>query len=233
MEKTFFRNDLSTIKNLAEEFKNFYPKDKLLSAIDSFEWGKDKELSKSVRQKVAQKFNLWINKGTPIEEALDNADMVMKWGFGGRKSPESLSKNLQGFCELVSTWSKKKSFEDMKKSMIHNLRLQGISIARTSKWICFVNPAEYCIYDSRVSVCLRKLGEGKGKTFPTVGRRKTERTKNFPNANFRTPEKSAEDYFLFLDVINVIKNDYSISKASDIEMGLFMLGNEPETWLDK
>ena len=230
MPKTFFGNDINEIKLLRDEFMNCFSRSTLLTAIDSFKWGKNSEDSKKEREEVTHKFKLWLSNGKPIVDAQAHADLVMEWGFNGQKSPKSLSENLAEFCNFISTWEKKDSASDMKNLLARNLQVKGIGIARSSKWLCFINPEELCIYDSRVSVTLRTLGKGKGKTFPTVGRKKTNRTSDFPNPNFRKPEKMAEDYCKFLDLVDAIKLEYQIDSASKIEMGLFMLGDNPNIW---
>lgn len=230
MSKTFFGNDKQEIQLLCDEFTDKYSKRTLVKAIDSFEWGKDIEDSFNKREEIADKFKSWISKGHPISEAQKHADMVMEWGFNGQKSPKSLSENLEDFCKFISAWNKHNNATEMKELLVDNLNLNNIGIARSSKWLCFVNPKQFCIYDSRVSITLRSFGKGNGKTFPTVGRKKTKRTFDFPNPNLRKPEKMTEDYCKFLDLINAVKYKYKIDSASKIEMGLFMLGDKPAIW---
>ena len=230
MEKFFFGNHESEIQALCVEFSQAFPESHIREAIANFRWGKNPAHSKREREEVAMKFQSWVFRGCPISEAKNNADLVMQWGFKGQKSPESLAENLEDFCELITVWKKQESAADMQELLARHLRLKDIGIAKVSKWICFVDPKRFCIYDSRVSVTLRALGKGEGRTFPTVGRRKTERTKSFPNQNHRTAEQMAVDYCKFLDLIHAIRTHYQMNSASEIEMALFMLGDDPQNW---
>lgn len=230
MAKTFFGNDENEIESLCNEFISKYPKSTVLKAVDSFKWGNNTEDSTQVRDEVAKKFKLWILEGCPIAKAQKNADMVMEWGFNGQKSPRSIAENLEDFCDFISAWNKHENSADMQSLLAKNLRLRGIGIARSSKWLCFAAPKKFCIYDSRVSITLRSLGKGNGKTFPTVGRKKTKRIFDFPNPNFRNAEKMVIDYCKFLDLVGAIKSKYQMDSASNIEMGLFMLGDDPSIW---
>ena len=58
MPRTFFGNDINEIKLLRDEFMNCYSRSTLLTAIDSFKWGKNSEDSKKEREEVTQKFKL-------------------------------------------------------------------------------------------------------------------------------------------------------------------------------
>lgn len=232
MDTTFFGSELHRVDELYLEFKQLFPEERLREAIRSYRWNNDdEEASINARNTVAQEFHDWIEKGCPPNNALDVANMVHKWGFKGQESPSSLSENQEEFCRLISVWRERSSRDDMFDTLVKNLGLKRISIARSSMWLAFVDPKRYCIYNSRVSVTLRTLGDGKGKTFPTVGRRKTARLSTFPNPSPRKPpEQLASDYFLFLDLVNHISEKYQINNASEIEMGLFMLGDIPSVW---
>ena len=230
MSKTFFGNDAEEIQNLFTEFRDHYSKERVLEALDDYEWGRGDDDPKKTRSEVAKNFAAWIDKGVPMDEAISNADAVMQWGFKGQKLPASLGKNTKEFCDLILAWHNRSSLSEMKELLVKNLELDGISIALTSKWLCFVDPKQYAIYDSRVSVTLRKLGKGEGKTFPTTGRRKTKSTSDFPNENYRKSEKMALDYFRFLDLVNCIRLEYGLDSAAEVEMALFMIGNESQVW---
>lgn len=231
MTRTFFGNEKAEIDSLCDEFLKKYSKRDILDAANRFKWGKKSTKdSKKEREEVSDKFRFWISQGCPLTEAQEYADLVMRWGFG-RNSPPSLSKDLQSFCDLISSWNKHENASDMQDLLAKNLKLFGIGIARSSKWLCFVDPEKFCIYDSRVAITLRELGDGGGRTFPTVGRMRTKRISHFPTPNVRTPENMALDYCKFLDLISAVKFEFGVDSVSEIEMGLFMLGDNPSIWM--
>jgi len=120
----------------------------------------------------------------------------------------------------------------MRESLAKCLKTPNIKIARFSKWICFVDQSSYAIYDSRVSLALRKIKVGEKRFFPTLGSRAKGRPqRDYIGSNTSTAaHKMAGKYMVYLDLLNTILSDTAFSRVAELEMSLFMLGTEDKYW---
>jgi hypothetical protein len=101
---------------------------------------------------------------------------VHRWGFRNADIPESIRSQaiwpvvsqtlLTQWQEIADTPS-----HDAKTALVNVLALRGLGLARTTKWICFLDQSRYAIYDSRVSYALRRLLIDDRRIFPLVGGR--------------------------------------------------------------
>jgi hypothetical protein len=221
-------SDEAEIERLFHQFKKKYSKKTLNDAIKRYLWKKDTTpKSNKERQDVAKKYQHWISSGISIGSAEDSANLVTMWGFK-RKAPQSIIDNLQHFCDLISAWDDAVDVDKMRDLLVENLKLHEVGIARSSHWLCFINQNRYCIYSSRISYALRGLGEGDGKTFPTV--RGQGDIENCPKPTSRTEKQMAADYIKFLKLMQRVVEEYKLDSVAEVEKGLFMLGKDSSNW---
>lgn len=235
-------------------FKNkeeYYHKSVVLDYYKNFKWNKeDVEESIRIRNQAAEEFQKWaknlINLST-FDEHLDYAEKmfnhVLEWGFGtkdffnNKKYTNSKNKylkedDLTKFCKFIQGWTQEItecSRNNLRKSHLDILDITGIGIARSSKWICFIDQKRYAIYDSRVSLALsRIMYEDKNKKFKPffqVLKRRDLKNKKYPKGETRSKNRTVEDYFIFLKFINKIAKEYGM-KPFEVEMSLFMMGDK-------
>ncbi len=171
--------------DLFQQFREIYSKKDILDSVSEYQWKiGDSNAAKKERSSVAGKFQNWVRNGCSKDKAEYHADRVMKWGFNNCKSPKSLSCNTDKFCKLVSCWNKEENQKDMHDLLTKFLKLYGIGMARSSKWLCFVDERRFCIYDSRVSYALSRIKYNNRRVFPIIG----GRSKN-PSCPSPTPRK--------------------------------------------
>lgn len=228
MTSTFYNNDRIEIESIATQFMEKFPRKEILKAASRYKWQKDThEETLEKRRKIASKYQTWVNSKTiSIKGAKESANLVTQWGFK-RRLPASIEDNLEDFRNMISIWRDGNDFDKMHDTLVSNLNLKGVGIARSSKWLCFINQNRYCIYDSRVSATLRSLGKGDGKTFPTCPRQTGN--VNFPKSVRPSNSKIALAYFKYLDLAHYIADQYDIT-VTEIEIGLFMLGDCESNW---
>ena len=235
--------------NLFKKQEKFYSKEKVEEYRKNFEWQK-KNATESLynRNNKAEEFQSWIRKLTKqskpdLKEAENMFNHVLEWGFGtknffnGKKYINNKQKKvgeLKDFCKFINDWNKgdrkekRKSSEEKRKSHLNILNISGVGIARSSKWICFIDQENYAIYDSRVSLALSKIiNEKKKKPFFQVLKRRDLKTKKYPKGSSRSKSLTVDDYFIFLKFINKVADEYGI-KPYKVEMSLFMMGDNEE-----
>lgn len=115
----------------------------------------------------------------------DYSNRVHQWGFGGASIPDAVV-NWPNFRvaldSFLDAWSAMSGntfpFPPNPncvrvQTLIDLLNIPGLGIARVSKWACFIDQANYAIYDSRVAYALRNLlsPQTKRRIFPFVGGR--------------------------------------------------------------
>ena len=235
--------------NLFKKQEKFYSKEKVKEYSEKFEWQKKNATESLVtRNNKAKEFQSWIRKLTnqskpDLKEAENMFNHVLEWGFGtknffnGKKYINNKQKKvgeLKDFCKFINDWNKgdrkekRKSSEEKRKSHLNILNISGVGIARSSKWICFIDQENYAIYDSRVSLALSKIiNEKKKKPFFQVLKRRDLKTKKYPKGSSRSKSLTVDDYFIFLKFINKVADEYGI-KPYEVEMSLFMMGDNEE-----
>ena len=228
--------------NLFKKQEKFYSKEKVKEYSKNFEWQK-KNATESLynRNNKAEEFQSWIRKLTKqskpdLKEAENMFNHVLEWGFGtknffnGKKYINNKQKKvgeLIDFCKFINDWNKGNR-EEKRKSHLNILNISGVGIARSSKWICFVDQKRYAIYDSRVSLALSKIiNEKKKKPFFQVLKRRDLKTKKYPKGSSRSKSLTVDDYFIFLKFINKVADEYGIEPYK-VEMSLFMMGDNEE-----
>lgn len=232
--------------NLFKKQEKFYSKEKVKEYSEKFEWQKKNATeSLKIRNNKAKEFQNWIKKLTnqskpDLKEAENMFNHVLEWGFGtknffnGKKYINNKQKKvgeLKDFCKFINDWNKgdrkekRKNSEEKRKSHLNILNISGVGIARSSKWICFIDQENYAIYDSRVSLALSKIiNEKKKKPFFQVLKRRDLKTKKYPKGSSRSKSLTVDDYFIFLKFINKVADDYKM-KPFEVEMSLFMMGD--------
>ena len=235
--------------NLFKKQENFYSKEKVKEYSEKFKWQKKNATeSLKTRNNKAKEFQCWIRKLTnqskpDLKEAENMFNHVLEWGFGtknffnGKKYINNKQKKvgeLKDFCNFINDWNKgdkkekRKNSEEKRKSHLNILNISGVGIARSSKWICFIDQENYAIYDSRVSLALSKIiNEKKKKPFFQVLKRRDLKTKKYPKGSSRSKSLTVDDYFIFLKFINKVADEYGI-KPYEVEMSLFMMGDNEE-----
>ena len=239
----FYSKDLNLsdddFKLIKLQFEQLFPAKVIELAYHNFHWGNVKSTEDAVnaRNLVADKFSQWVDDGCNDETAPQAIDLVHKWGFGGqglnkRQAILYEAQHLTNFVKMAKEWHKAEQPAEMLKCLEICLQTPYVKIARFSKWICFIDPTKYAIYDSRVSLALRKIQLNNKRVFPTLGAKSKDR----PNADYvgSTPSAAAirmsETYMIYLDLLNSILPDTKLSEVADIEMALFMLGVEKKYW---
>ena len=120
----------------------------------------------------------------------------------------------------------------MRESLAKCLKTPNIKIATFSKWICFTDQSNFAIYDSRVSLALRKIKIDKKRFFPTLG----SRAKGRPQSDYigsnasSAADQMAGKYMVYLDLLHSILSATTLSRVTELEMALFMLGTEDKYW---
>ena len=235
--------------NLFKKHEKFYSKEKVEEYRKNFEWQKKNvKESLKIRDNKADEFQNWIKKLTnqskpDLKEAENMFNHVLEWGFGtknffnGKKYINKKKKKvgeLKDFCKFINDWNKgdrkekRKNSEEKRKSHLNILNISGVGIARSSKWICFIDQENYAIYDSRVSLALSKIiNEKKKKPFFQVLKRRDLKTKKYPKGSSRSKILTVDDYFIFLEFINKVAREYGIEPYK-VEMSLFMMGDNEE-----
>ena len=239
----FFSKDLGLsdddFKSIRLQFEQIFPVNTIENAYNNFHWGNVKSTEDAVnaRNLVADKFSQWVNGGCNYVTAPEAIDLVHKWGFGGQgldKRQITLyeKKYLENFVKMAKEWRKAEHPDEMRKCLEICLQTPYVKIARFSKWICFIDPNRYGIYDSRVSLALRKIKLNNKRIFPTLGAKSQDR----PNADFIGSTSAvaalrmSETYMIYLDLLNAILPNTNLANVADIEMALFMLGMEKKYW---
>jgi hypothetical protein len=115
---------------------------------------------------------------------------------------------------------------DCVKPLVKLLGHKGIGMARASKWICFVDQNRYAIFDSRVSIAMRKLKLDGCRAFPILPRK----LKNGMQAwkpDYQVVTSSIRLARAYIDFLRVIAGASTVSNRtpSQIEMALFMAGD--------
>lgn len=228
--------DLALIKY---QFEQLFPAETIVHAYHNFNWGNAKSTVDAInaRHLVADEFSRWVQDGCNLDAAPHAIDHVHKWGFGGqglnkRQAILLEDKYLTSFIDMTKEWGRAEQPIEMRRCLEKCLQTPYVKIARFSKWICFVDPIKYAIYDSRVSLALRKIKLSNKRVFPTLG----SKSQNRPNADFIgstsqvAASRMSESYMIYLDLLNSILPDTNLSGVADIEMALFMLGTNKEYW---
>jgi len=225
---------------LANQFELIISKEELVEAIKSFSWGGISGVaSLEERDKAAVSFQNWAKAGFPDDRFDTEIQKVHIWGFRqplSKSTSHILSEPHRSvISECMKTWYANSDISERRKSLIEALKIKSIGIARLSKWVCFLDQEAYAIYDSRVSLALRRLRFDGQRAFPTIGRRSSAKTK-YPyqsylgKDSFQVAENITSAYLNFLALLDALKLRYHISSSSEIEKGLFMLGQDPRYW---
>tara|TARA_B100000963_G_scaffold361263_1_gene395827 strand:+ start:199 stop:858 length:660 start_codon:yes stop_codon:yes gene_type:complete len=218
------------MSDLLAKFSELYSKETLVNALNDFNWlGNSTSEARQIRKNVYHKYSSWVKGGCSLNSAQDMAQLVYGWGFNGRKVPAGVSKNLNLFCEFNKAWESSSKGEVKVRILAEILSLNGIGIASASKWVGFIDETRYAIYDSRVSLALRPLTIDGKRAFPTVARKSTK-FKKYPHADYRTNVTMARDYLNYCNFLNDIAIEYGFANLADIEMALFMLGDDQQNW---
>lgn len=224
---------------VCRQFVEIFPKSTIFQAYESFTWGAAKSAAqaRAERDNAASAFSSWVKAGCPQETAILNIEIVHKWGFGGQglnKRQRVLfePKYLESFRSLMKAWLVSDNANEMHRTLATCLNTPYIKIARFSKWICFIDQERFAIYDSRVSLALRKIELDGKRVFPTLGAKSQGR----PNADFISSNacsrarKMADSYLIYIDVLRAVCTTYDLPSVASIEMALFMLGLDQRYW---
>jgi len=109
------------------------------------------------------------------EGAANYADRVHEWGFGHAvqarvRQHRAYVDSLHALCKTWSADAGRLPGQAAADSLAALLEIPHLGIARVSKFICFLNPEHYGIYDSRVSYALKDLSlDGTRRVFPFIG----------------------------------------------------------------
>lgn len=186
---------------------------------------------------MANKFYSWGANDFSIENATEFIDLVHKWGFRGRSLDKRQAvlyepEYLINFIEMLRIWNISKNPVLMRESLSKCLKTPNVKIARFSKWICFIDQSRYAIYDSRVSLALRRIKLGEKRFFPTLGSRPKGRPLNdyIASDTSRAAYIMAGKYMVYLDFLHSILSATAFSRVAELEMALFMLGAEDKYW---
>jgi len=228
------------VMQLADQFELIISKEKLDEAIKSFSWGGVSEAaSLKARDKVADSFKNWAKAGFPDNRFDEEIQKVHVWGFGQPLSKSTChilkEPHRSVLSECMKKWYSKSDISERRESLREALKIKSIGIARLSKWVCFLDQEVYAIYDSRVSLALRRLRLDDHRAFPTIGRRSSAKIK-YPYQSYlgkdslEVAENVTYAYLNFLALLDVLKIRFNISSSSEIEKGLFMLGQHPHLW---
>ena len=224
-------------KDIYSKFVNIYSNQDLLKAYQEFTWQrKGVKESIKIRNDLAREFQNWAKNGFEYSIAENQIQKVHDWGFGRPLSAKLLnSENLKTIIKMLKTWYFSSADVELRATLIQSLLIKGIKIARQSKWICFLDQSKFGIYDSRVSLALRKVEIDGKRIFPTVGRR-TTKNKKYPqstylgNTTVKQAERMSKCYINYIKLLEDIVQNSNFKKAADIEMALFMLGNNKKNW---
>ena len=168
--------------------------------------------------------------GGSIAAMVGAINEIQAWGFNGRKLQPSIKPDKTFLSELPKAfeiWSSDPSDSQNKIEALERLlSVKGLGIATISKWLCFTRPKQLAIYDSRVSIALRPIVTNGQRIFPTVGRRNTK-TRKYPPADYQSlkPEIMAARYHIYTNMLACVVDNKELMTASDVEMALFMLGD--------
>lgn len=129
----------------------------------------------------------WANRLSLAQPPFDfdYSNRVHQWGFGGANIPDAVvnwPNFLVALRSFLKAWhvDRKNVFPfppnkhcTRVQTLIDLLDIPGLGIARVSKWACFIDQANYAIYDSRVAYALRHLlsPQTNRRIFPFVGGR--------------------------------------------------------------
>jgi hypothetical protein len=159
------------------------------------------------------------------------ANAIHCWGFG-KPIPKRLHTQTGFFdalqATLIAFFGRDPSHvANREQSLTKLLRFKGLGIAVASKWVCFVDPKRYGIYDSRVSIALRNLQIDGKRAFPIVGRRPPKGKKAFQSDTqiISNPARTARAYLDYLEVLALVASATGSLCPAEVEMAVFMLGN--------
>jgi hypothetical protein len=225
------------IADLRAQFKTVFPKNIILDACENFSWqGKSASEANHVRESVAASFHKWAENGFENEIFHTQIQAVHRWGFGSDAPAHLFNEpNKTALIQCLLLWHKDSDIEQKQDSLSTALGINGVKIARHSKWLCFLDHKRFAIYDSRVSLALRSLNINDKRAFPTVGRRSTKEV-IYPNATYigNTEAKRnaymSKSYINFLALLDSVNEDYQLENICEIEKALFMLGNQKQYW---
>lgn len=222
--------------SILNQFKSIFSGQVLKDAFEEFEWGNQTaQEARDERDRFADKFSAWVKAGCQDSGAEDEIQAVHEWGFGKKLDERQRGlfdpPNFQAFCAMLKTWAAGSPKEARRAALEECLLIPHFGIARHSKWLCFIDQQNFAIYDSRVSLALRKIEIDGKRAFPTVGGRQANTPT--PTALGKAPvaaERMSNAYMMYLDLLNAVKKDWGFDRVADIEMALFMLGRNEAYW---
>jgi hypothetical protein len=211
---------------IADKILSVYSEVTLREQFHRFSWSKNSHeasvLQRCLLEKQVQKA-LQSENELGLEEAIR---AIYKWGFK-KTSKDFLISDSVGMVaikNMMRVFAISESDTRAKTEVVTQaLGIKGLGIASVSKWTCFVDQNRYAIYDSRVSLALRKVVNIEGKRyFPILPRRSTKK-KKYPPGDYVSVEKMVNKYLLFNNVIKVISDKVGMS-VSQVEIAFFMIG---------
>ncbi|MFC6637379.1 hypothetical protein GV827_21290 [Sulfitobacter sp. JBTF-M27] len=225
--------------DICGQFQELFPAPDLVAASQDYRWPESATSEQTLRKRTetAASFASWSNQGLSSAEATEHLRNVHKWGFGGqdlnRRQRYIYDKPyIDDLLTMLAAWRDRTDRDEMRSTLVHVLTFPYIGIARVSKWICFLDQQSYAIYDSRVSLALRKIEIEGRRIFPTLGAKSAGRP--YQDYVGASPEirarKITEVYCLFCDVLSAVKNDCEFEEVADVEIALFMLGVKKQYW---
>lgn len=221
------------------KFLEIFDRDAILRGYNSYEWGGNSthRTSHETRDEVARRFSNWVREGCRRDAASEALNGVHKWGFGGkplsgRQSYILEEPNLSKLTNMLQVWFRGNEKPEMISSLAECLRFPYLGLATISKWICFIDQKSYGIYDSRVSLALRKIQIQNRRVFPTLGSRsKTRPRQDHLSSNpVLAAEMQAGIYYDFNTILHDLLTTYELERVADLEIALFMLGADSAYW---
>lgn len=157
---------------------------------------------------------------------LDELQAIHRWGFNEAECPalnnQALLLSLQACLGAFHNGER----PQQEASLANFLSLQRaanarIGLARVSKWICFVNQANFAILDSRVSRGLYPINvDPQHRAFPVLPGRGSGA---YDQMFHWSPNRVARMYLDYLEVIQHVAVQANMTTAQ-VEMALFMIG---------
>ena len=232
-------NQTAKFDDICRQFQALFPAPDLVAASQDYRWPESATSEQTLRKRTetAANFASWSDQGLSPTEAIEHLRAVHKWGFGGqdlnrRQRYIYEEPYIDDILTMLATWRDRKDRNEMRSTLAHVLTFPYIGIARVSKWICFLDQQSYAIYDSRVSLALRKIEIEGRRIFPTLGAKSAGRPyQDYIGASPDMRARKITDvYCLFCDVLWVANQSYKFEEVADIEKALFMLGVKKQYW---
>lgn len=152
---------------------------------------------------------------------LATVDDICRWGFGRdfpERDPDEVLKVTRNAFESADK-------DDFHNAAFEMMKPTGVNISRASKIIGLSDQEKFCVYDSRVGHALRTLKKGGVKLIRCPPDQSSKRDWDSGTKKIR-----AIDYERLIWTMGVFrehfKNRDRILRAADIEIALYVIGEE-------